>query len=119
MCEVRENNFCQLHTSWLTSLGLPAVVRGLDVTGRRVNLNRTLRKMISPIACFMANSGMDLRFTLNCRGIAESWIMKFGSVATPCASRAISWQFHTSWLTLSTVSLRDLFRRFDNLVVLP
>jgi hypothetical protein len=31
--------------------------------------------------------------------------VKFGSVANPCASRAISWQSHTSWLTLSTVSL--------------
>ncbi len=119
VCEVGENNFCQLHTSWLTSLGLPAVVRGLDVTGRRVHLNRTLRKMISPIACFMANSGMDLRFTLNFRGISESWIMKFGPVATPL-------RFASNFLPIShfmAYSLDrfapDLFRRFDNLVVLP
>jgi len=53
------------------------------MAGRILCLNRTFRKMVSPIACFMANSGMDLRFALNCRHIAGSWIMKFGSVATP------------------------------------
>lgn len=105
-CKVREDNFCQLHTSWLTSLGLPAVVRGLDVTGCSFHLNRTPREIFSPIAYFMASSGMDLRFTLNCRRIPGSWSVKCGSVATPWAPQAISWQSHTSLLTLSTVSPR-------------
>lgn len=118
MCEVRENNFCQLHTSWLTSLGLPAVVRGLDVTGRRLHLNRTLKKIFSPIAYFMANNGMDLRFTLNCRRIAGSWFVKFGSVATPLAS-ACNFLAIAYFMTNSLDRFAsDLFRRFDNLVLL-
>src|SRR5467141_4313934 len=67
LSEGRENNFCQSHTSWLTSLGLSAVVRGIDVPGRKVIPHRTPRKRISPIAYFMANSVADSRSTLNCR----------------------------------------------------
>jgi hypothetical protein len=36
MCEGRENNFCQLHTSWLILLGLSAVIRGLNAHGRKL-----------------------------------------------------------------------------------
>src|SRR5258707_7390093 len=68
----RENNFCQSHTSWLTSLGLSAAVRGIDVPRRKVIPHRTPRKRISPIAYFMANRGTDLRFTLNCRPLPET-----------------------------------------------
>lgn len=53
-CERRENNFCQLHTSWLTSLGLSALVRGSDVSGCILIPNRLPRKAISPIAYFQA-----------------------------------------------------------------
>lgn len=35
-CEGRENNFWQLHTSWLTLLRLSAVVRGVEVPGRKL-----------------------------------------------------------------------------------
>jgi hypothetical protein len=66
------------------------------MAGRILRLNRTLRKIFSSIAYFMTNSGMDLRFTPNCRRIAGSWFEKFGSVAIPCAPRAISWQSHAS-----------------------
>lgn len=37
----------------------------------------------SAIAFFMAQSGMDVRFTLNCLRIAEGLPLDFGSVATP------------------------------------
>jgi hypothetical protein len=60
VCEGRENNFRQLHTSWLTSLGLSAVVRGLDVSEPNLIPDGTPRKVISPIAYFMANCGEDL-----------------------------------------------------------
>jgi len=117
--EERENNFCQLRTSWLTSLGLSAVVRGLDMPGCILSPNRMLRKMISPIAYFMPNSGIDLRFTPNCRCIAGSWFVKFGSVATPLRSAS-------NFLAISYIMTNSLdrfsprvFRRFDNLVVLP
>ena len=119
VCEMRENNFCQLHTSWLTSLGPSAVVRGLDLPGRVFRLNRTLKRIFSPIAYFMANSGMELRFTLNCRRIARSWSVKFGSVATPLRTAsnflAISYFMANFRGRFST----HLFRRFDNLVALP
>jgi hypothetical protein len=36
MCEGRENNFCQLHISWLALLRLSAVVRGIEVAGRKL-----------------------------------------------------------------------------------
>lgn len=62
LSEGRENNFCQSHTSWLTSLGLSAVVRGIDVPGRKV----IPEQRISPIAYFMANTVADSQFTLNC-----------------------------------------------------
>ncbi len=65
LSERRENNSCQSHTSWLTSLGLSAVVRGIDVPGRKGIPHRTPRKGISPIAYFIANS--VARSTLNCR----------------------------------------------------
>jgi len=65
--EGRENNFHQSHTSWLTLPGLSAVVRGLDVPGRKLIPNRTPRKVISPISYFMANSGLDFHAQLSPR----------------------------------------------------
>jgi len=65
VCEGRENDFHQLHTSWLTLLWFFAVIRGLDVPGRKLIPNRTPRQQISPMAYFVANSVADLRFTLN------------------------------------------------------
>jgi hypothetical protein len=89
------------------------------MAGCILRLDGTLEKMFSPIAYFMANNGMDLRFTLNCRRIAGSWSVKFGSVATPLCSAsnflAISYFMTNSLDHFSP----HLFRRFDNLVVLP
>jgi hypothetical protein len=36
VCEARENNFCQLHISWLALLRLSAVVPGIEVAGRKL-----------------------------------------------------------------------------------
>jgi hypothetical protein len=67
VCEGRENNFCQLHISWLALLRLSAVVRGIEVAGRKFIPNSHSEEKISPIAYFMANSDMGLRLTLSCR----------------------------------------------------
>ena len=67
--------------------GLSAVVRGLDVPGRKLIPNRTPRKVISPIAYFMANSGLDLRFTLNCRRAAWRWPVRIECVPNSPAHR--------------------------------
>src|SRR5258708_9928520 len=44
VCERRENNFCQSHTSWLTLLGLSAIIRGLRVPGCKVIPNPNAEK---------------------------------------------------------------------------
>jgi len=51
-CEVRENNFCQLHTSWLTLLGLSAVVGGIGVPGCKLIPNPHVEEKDSPNCIF-------------------------------------------------------------------
>jgi hypothetical protein len=63
LSEGHGNNFCQLHIAWLTLLGLSAVVGGFNGPELKFIPDRTRRKVILPIACFMANYVADLRFT--------------------------------------------------------
>jgi len=67
----------------------------------------------------MANSGMDLRLTLNCRRIAGSRFVKLCSVPNPFRPGSTLLAISSFMTTLLDRFSPHLFRRFDNLVVLP
>lgn len=66
----------------------------------------------------MANSGVDLQLTLNCRRTTGSWSVKFGSVVTPAHREQFLGNLILHDYLLDRFS-PHFFRRFDNLVVLP
>jgi hypothetical protein len=82
VCEGRENNFCQLHISWLALLRLSAEVRGIEGPGANSFQTHTPGKKIPPIAYFMANSDMGLAIDTDLPSTCLKLDRKVGSDGT-------------------------------------